>query len=163
MRLYWVDTPAGRLATAPAPSGSGLDREVGDLVRDEVAIVLSLLTTEEIASMSLHQVGRTLEAAGITFRNLPIPDFGIPDTYDEADDTISELTDALREGRSVVVHCRGGIGRSSTIAAAILTQLGVAPEDAMSRITAARGITVPETSAQRMWVAAYAKWVNGNE
>ncbi|HCK74572.1 MAG TPA: hypothetical protein DHW19_06365 [Acidimicrobiaceae bacterium] len=63
----------------------------------------------------------------------------------------------------MVVHCRGGIGRSSTIAAAILTQLGVAPEDAMSRITAARGITVPETSAQRMWVAAYAKWVNGNE
>jgi len=33
----------------------------------------------------------------------------------------------------------------------------------MSRITDARGITVPETSAQRMWVAAYAKWVNGNE
>ena len=41
MRLYWVDTPAGRLATAPAPSGSGLDREVGDLVRDEVSIAVS--------------------------------------------------------------------------------------------------------------------------
>ena len=57
MRLYWVDTPAGRLATAPAPSGSGLDREVGDLVRDEVAIVLSLLTTEEITSKHLGTPG----------------------------------------------------------------------------------------------------------
>ena len=163
MRLYWVDTPAGRLATAPAPSGSGLDREVGDLVRDEVAIVLSLLTTEEIASMSLHQVGRTLETAGITFRNLPIPDFGIPDTYDEADDTINELTDALREGRSVVVHCRGGIGRSSTIAATALTQINVNPDHAMGQIADARGMKVPETPAQRMWVHGYAEWAAKQE
>ena len=39
MRLYWIETPCGRLATAPAPSGSSLDREIGDLLEAEVGIV----------------------------------------------------------------------------------------------------------------------------
>ncbi|GEM_PF-6918348 len=60
----------------------------------------------------------------------------------------------LRRDRSVMVHCRGGIGRWSTLAAAALTRLGVEPEAAMDAISQARGMRVPETMGQRMWCTA---------
>jgi protein-tyrosine phosphatase len=68
------------------------------------------------------------------------------------------LVEHLNAGQTAVVHCRGGIGRSSTIAAVALTQLGLEPNEAMDRIATARGLRVPETQAQRLWVHGYAKW-----
>ena len=163
MRLYWIETPIGRLATAPAPSGSVLDREIKDLLDEEVTHVVSLLTVEEVANVGLLAEQKALEDAGINFSSLPIPDFGILEDYNDGKDLIDHAAADLRQGDSVVIHCRGGIGRSSTIAAAVLTQLGINPEDAMDRIAEARGLKVPETPAQRMWVHGYAEWAAKQE
>ena len=97
------------------------------------------------------------------FISLPIPDFGILDSFDDALETISQVVNDLEDGGTVVVHCRGGIGRSSTIAATALTQINVNPDDAMDRIADARGMKVPETPAQRMWVHGYAEWAAKQE
>ena len=158
MRLYWIETPCGRLATAPAPSGSGLDREIGDLLEAEVGIVVSLLASEEAASIGLADEAEVMNEAGISFLSIPTPDFGVLDDYRQAQAVISELVEHLNAGQTAVVHCRGGIGRSSTIAAVALTQLGLEPNEAMDRIAKARGLRVPETQAQRLWVHGYAEW-----
>lgn len=163
MRLYWIKTPIGRLATAPAPSGSALDREVKDLLQEKVSSVISLLTDQEVASIGLLAEHQILNDAGIGFTNLPIPDFGILENYNDAKKLITQATRDLENGDSMIVHCRGGIGRSSTIAAAILTQMGVSPEEAMDRIAIARGLKVPETMAQRLWVHGYADWAGQNQ
>jgi predicted protein tyrosine phosphatase len=157
MRLYWIETPCGRLATAPAPSGSSLDREIGDLLEAEVGIVVSLLASEA-ASIGLADEAEVMNEAGISFRSIPTPDFGVLDDYRQAQAVISELVEHLNAGQTAVVHCRGGIGRSSTIAAVALTQLGLEPNEAMDRIAKARGLRVPETQAQRLWVHGYAAW-----
>ena len=163
MRLYWIEIPTGRLATAPAPSGSVLDREIRDLLDEEVTHVVSLLTVEEVANVGLLGEQGALEDVGINFSSLPIPDFGILEDYNRAKDLIDHATSDLQQGDSVVIHCRGGIGRSSTIAAAVLTQLGITPEQAMDQIADARGLKVPETPAQRMWVHGYAEWAAKQE
>ncbi|HST65016.1 MAG TPA: hypothetical protein VLM05_07485 [Mycobacteriales bacterium] len=59
----------------------------------------------------------------------------------------------LDQGKHVAVHCWGGIGRSSLIAAAVLVARGVDTEEAWNRIGAARGVRVPETDEQRAWVS----------
>ena len=158
MRLYWIDSPLGRLATAPAPSGSSLERDIRDLQQEKVATVVSLLTDDEATSIGLSGEPEAVRAAGMKFISLPIPDFGILDAFGDASETVSQVANDLEEGRTVVVHCRGGIGRSSTVAAAALTQVNVNPDDAMDRIADARGMKVPETPAQRMWVHGYAEW-----
>jgi hypothetical protein len=59
----------------------------------------------------------------------------------------------LEESRAAVaVHCRQGIGRSGLIAAGVLAASGTSPEDAIAAVSSARGLPVPETSAQRLWV-----------
>ena len=158
MRLYWIETPCGRLATAPAPSGSSLGREIVDLLEAEVDIVVSLLASEEAASIGLADEAAVMNEAGISFQSIPTPDFGVLDDYRQAQAIVSELVQHLNAGQTAVVHCRGGIGRSSTIAAVALTQLGLEPNEAMDRITKARGLRVPETRAQRLWVHGYAEW-----
>ena len=58
-------------------------------------------------------------------------------------------------GRSVAVHCRASIGRSSLLLAALPTAEGFAP-DAFRRLTLARGVQVPDTADQVHWVERFA-------
>ena len=51
----------------------------------------------------------------------------------------------------MVLHCRGGIGRTGTIAARLLVEFGVAPEEAIRMVRRARPGTI-ETPAQEEYV-----------
>jgi protein-tyrosine phosphatase len=146
MRLHWIETPVGRFATSPAPSGSALSAEVQRFVAAGVEVVASCLELRE---------GAALKTADIGFVHHPIPDFGTPVDAPSTDAIVSKLADLLRAERTVAVHCRGGIGRASTLAGCVLVNLGVGAEEAMDRISAARGLRVPETQGQRLWVHGY--------
>jgi len=65
---------------------------------------------------------------------------------------MADVASALNDGKNVAVHCRQGIGRSGLIAAGILAASGVSPEDSIQAVSAARGIAVPETSGQVLWL-----------
>jgi protein-tyrosine phosphatase len=56
----------------------------------------------------------------------------------------------------VAVHCWGGVGRSSLVAAALLVLRGSTAQAAWHRVAYARGVPVPETDEQRDWVARLA-------
>ena len=49
-------------------------------------------------------------------RRLPIRDFGVP-THEELRRILNTIDDALGYGRTVFVHCRGGIGRTGRCSA----------------------------------------------
>jgi protein-tyrosine phosphatase len=61
----------------------------------------------------------------------------------------------LRDGRSIAIHCRAGIGRSSVIAACALICFGIEAEKALALIGASRGLIVPDTDEQRDWVVDF--------
>jgi protein-tyrosine phosphatase len=62
----------------------------------------------------------------------------------------------LASGRNVVVHCRQGIGRTGLVAACLLVSKGESPETAVEKLSAARGVPIPETAEQRRWIDHYA-------
>jgi protein-tyrosine phosphatase len=49
-----------------------------------------------------------------------------------------ELRRILREGGRIVLHCRGGLGRTGLVAARLLIEFGMAPQEAIRRVRAAR-------------------------
>ena len=67
------------------------------------------------------------------------------------------LAQRVAAGKTVVVHCRAGIGRSSLMAAVTLMRLepGLGADAAAQRISHARGLDVPETTAQKKWLKAF--------
>lgn len=90
--------------------------------------------------------------AGLEFLAFPIVDFGVPD-HAQVGPLLDTLILRLNAGRHVVVHCYGGVGRSSVIAGALLVRLGTSAERAWQIIAQARGRPVPETDAQRHWLS----------
>ena len=133
----------GTLSTMARPRGGDwLEDEMNSLTTADVDVLVSLLSNTEITEPELAH------AAGLAFCHLPTPDRHVPDQA--ASLALAEtLTAQLARGASIAIHCRNGIGRASTLAAIILVLEGTDPRLAWTMISAARGMTVPDTAAQR--------------
>jgi protein tyrosine phosphatase (PTP) superfamily phosphohydrolase (DUF442 family) len=153
--LFWIQTPGpGRLAVMPRPrGGTWLDDEIRAMKDDGIDILVSLLTPQEEALLGLEREGDTARRHGLTFHAHPVWDRGIPRDPAPTWALARELAGHHAKGRSIVAHCRMGIGRSPLILASILVLRGRAPDDAWEAIGAARGCIVPDTEEQRDWLA----------
>jgi protein-tyrosine phosphatase len=120
--------------------------------RAGVDLVISLLEKEEAAQLDLVAEDKAAEGQGLGFISFPIPDRGIPASMPAVVTLITAITEALEKGKNVAVHCRQGIGRSGMVAAGVLINSGIEPEQAMDTVSSARGLGVPETLDQRLWL-----------
>lgn len=153
-QLYGIPLPGpGRLSTMARPSGGEhLHEEMAALRAVGVDVLVSLLEAEERDRLGLGDEPAAAVRAGLEYREHGIVDFGVPRVADIAP-VLDGIQAALREGRHVVVHCHGGVGRSSLVAGAVLVRLGVPVDEAWRRIGSARGVPVPETDEQRRWLS----------
>lgn len=153
-QLYWIPTGSlGRLAIAARPRGGDwLAGEIDDWKATGATLVVSLLEPDEVKEGELEHESMTCRSRGLAFVSYRIPDRGVPTSRHDTVDFARELAAEIRSGGGVVVHCRQGIGRSATIAAAVLVQLGSSPEKALEAVQQARGREIPDTQQQRDWV-----------
>jgi protein-tyrosine phosphatase len=158
-KLYWIGGPwPGRLAISARPRGGDwLEDEVSGWRRAGVDAVVSLLTPPENKDLQLAEESKLAQAHGLSFVSLPIEDRGVPPSWEDASRAITKATEMLQQGKNVAVHCRQGIGRSGILAAAILIKSGSTPGDALTQISGARGLTVPETSEQMAWIQEFSQ------
>jgi protein-tyrosine phosphatase len=159
MTSYHIEGPwPGQLAIVPRPRGGDwLGDEVRTLKDEGFDILVSLLTEEESKELGLTCEADLSPTSGLQFLNFPIPDLGVPDSTEAAQQFIGELRRALVAGKKVAVHCRQGIGRSGLIAASLLVASGIDPESAFRQVSVARGLSTPETGAQKTWVVELAR------
>jgi len=160
-----VDGLSGRVVLTRFPGrGSGddfsLDR-LDDVFRALTArgcrALVSLVEEREFVAFC----GKALFAEqaaryGFAWRHLPICDFQVPDSsFLGAWKAVSTfLVEELRMGRDVCLHCKGGIGRSGTVAALLLIDHGVESEQAIVQVRQARRGAI-ETSEQEAFVRSY--------
>ncbi len=156
--MYWIDGPwRGRLALVPRPRGGDwLEEEVRSWQEAGLEVVVSLLTSDENTELELSQEELLCRAQRIQFHAYPIQDRGAPTSRKATADLVRKLEKALEAGKSVAVHCRQGIGRSSLIAALLLVSAGIGPEAALAQISQARGCVVPDTLEQSNWIKSFA-------
>lgn len=90
---------------------------------------------------------------GMLWFHLPIADVSTPDEGFEQNWALAgdALHTLLRNGRDVLVHCRGGLGCAGTIAARLLVEIGVEPSVAVRRVRAVRPGAI-ETRGQERYV-----------
>lgn len=157
-KVYWVDGPwLGKLAIAARPrGGEWLEDEIANWQRLGVKTVLSLLTIEEQQELDLGNECTEAKAHGMAFLAFPIRDRQVPDSENSLTRILEQVDSHLSSGKSVIVHCRQGIGRAGLVAACLLLIKGLNAEMALKRLTAARGAPLPETPEQRRWIDHYA-------
>ena len=136
------------------------DRDLGldlDRIRDWGAVaVVTLVEAAELDRYRVPRLGAEVQGRGMEWHHLPIVDADIPRApFDAAWPTIGPLLRAhLAAGRRILLHCLGGLGRTGTIAARLLIEMGQAPDAAIRAVRQARPGAL-ETHAQ----VAYARAV----
>lgn len=163
VEFYWVDGPwPGKLAVSPRPRGGDwLEDEIAAWHRSGIDSVVSLLTSDEEQSLDLKREAVAAKAQKMNFISYPIPDLQVPGSPTELSSLLEQMNADLSAGKSVLIHCRQGIGRSGLVAACLLTTKGLDPASAVKRVSKARGLQVPETREQRQWIDHYAATLAG--
>ena len=111
-----------------------------------------MTTGEEMRKTGAQHLGADLQETGTRWSHLPIVDFGRPttDLEEEWHETSRTALSALQGGGRVLIHCRGGCGRSGMAALRLMIEAGEDPHEALMRLRAVRPCAV-ETDGQLRW------------
>src|SRR5262245_43938197 len=144
--LYSLEYPdGGRLSIMERPRGGDwLADEIAALREAGVDLLVSLLTPAEVAELDLGDEEALCGRHGLGFLALPIRDRGVPESRVEVSRLLERLGAELAADKHVAVHCRQGIGRSSVIAACLLTAQGLPTDEVFELLAATRGRPVPD-------------------
>lgn len=147
----------GRLLVARMPGRFGeFDDERQQLVEAGVELALCLVPMDEIEGES-PEYAQAIAADRLLWghRALPIPDFGVPEDREDFLREVRAAADHLLAGRTLLIHCGAGIGRTGTVAVCVLMALGMARREALAAVQSAGA--GPESWSQEglvTWVAA---------
>ncbi|WP_420857416.1 protein-tyrosine phosphatase family protein [Marivivens marinus] len=151
--LYVVSAGGGEIALCPIPGGAGdYASDLAAILRWAPALLITMTTEGELAAAGAGTLADDLAHAGIAWRHVPVADFGTPeqDVAQHWPEVSEAARAALSRGERVLVHCKGGCGRSGMAVLRIMVDAGEAPEMALARLRQVRPCAV-ETEAQMDW------------
>ncbi len=133
------------------------DRDLAEdlrVIRDwGASTVVTLIEDHELRLLAIDDLGPAVRQHGMHWWHLPIRDVDVPDDRFElawrAEGPL--LHQRIDAGERILIHCRGGLGRTGLVAGVILVERGQSPEDAIDRVRRARPHAI-ETPAQEEYV-----------
>lgn len=154
--IYSLEAGRGLLALAPCPGQTGTyDLDLEQISAWRPSFVISMTPLAELDQLGAQRLAADVPTLGARWLHFPVADYQAPGA--EADQNwrvVSEkATRALRGGGRVLVHCRGGCGRSGMVALRLMVELGEPLNDALSRLRFTRHCAI-ETDAQFDWAAS---------
>ena len=134
------------------PRARDLDKDLDAIAAWGARTVVTLLEPHELTHLAITRLGAEVQRRGMEWLHLPIPDVSTPEPEFEGKwpAVSGRLRSRLAAGQNILIHCRGGVGRSGMIAARLLCESGVDAEEAIARIRAARPGAI-ETWEQEQW------------
>lgn len=154
--IHALPVGGGILALAPLPGAGGDYR--GDLEHISgwaPAFVITLVTHLELFEAGAQGLGQDIQDKGTRWVHLPVKDYDVPNaSFMEAWPEVSERARrAMLGGGRVLIHCKGGCGRSGMVALRLMIEAGEARDEALVRLRAVRPCAI-ETDEQMAWAMA---------
>ena len=151
--LFALSVGGGVLGLSQMPGRDGdYEGDLGDIRTWQPSLVITLTTLGELADAGAQTLGADIRARAARWDHMPITDFGVPDkTFESAWPEVSEKAlMALAGGGRVLVHCKGGCGRSGMVALRLMLEAGEKSDEALGKLRAVRPCAI-ETDAQYEW------------
>ncbi len=153
MKLYVLPVAEGKLAISALPGAAGdYATDLADIVHWKPDLVISLTQISEMQAAGAADLGKDLKSQGIRWQLAAIPDFGTPtlDFMSKWPALSERACTSLGHSGRVLVHCRGGCGRSGMIALRLMLLAGEDRQTALGRLRATRPCAI-ETADQMKW------------
>ena len=135
-RIDWLDLRSGRLGMAALARAGSLEPQ------DDVDALVLLVNVPGF------------DGGETRVLRYPIVDMGVPADPVAFGELLDEIVGEVAAGRSVLVACRAGFGRTGMTVACTLVRAGLAAEDAIALVRAARPGTI-ETDEQLAFVQGW--------
>lgn len=159
----------GRLGLTFAP-GKWHPSPAGDWKRDihkdlsrlkeywQTDLLVSLIEKHEFQSLRIPALLDLVTHYGMETLWFPIRDQSIPASMDDFADVVTKVSCALQKGKTVIIHCMGGLGRSGLVAACVIVSANITPEEAIATIRKVRAGAI-QTPEQERYVFSYHKYL----
>ena len=139
------------------PWNRDLDTDLSRLVDVfQISLLVCLLEEWELESFHMGKLFPKAHALGMETLHVAIKDGGVPRERAPIVALVTHILTTLRGGRNVLVHCRGGVGRTGLVVAACLIETGRDADAAIALVRAARKDTV-EPGRQERWLREHAR------
>jgi protein-tyrosine phosphatase/nicotinamidase-related amidase len=159
LRVDWLgalDAQPARVGLTLLPGRRDLGRELASdlesLKEQGVDAVLCLLANDEFAHYGVEDLMGAYAGAGFVALHQPIVDGRVP-THAELARALDFIDAQRAQGKDVLIHCVGGLGRAGTVAAAWRVRHGRTPAQAIADIRATRSPRAIETALQEAFLA----------
>lgn len=131
-----VACPGTRIDRPPEKNKRLFQTDLDEIVRWGANGVVCLVEPYELSLNKVDGLPTAVQNAGIWWSHLPIIDMEIPNQIFENNWAVEgeRIRHALRIGERVIIHCYAGLGRTGMIAARILVEFGVEPEQAIRQV-----------------------------
>lgn len=118
--------------------------------------VITLLEEHEFELLDIRTLGQTVQRLRMEWFHFEIEDGDAPDNRFQASWPLAlpRICDILISGKNILIHCRGGLGRTGTIAALILLEFGLSASDAIQSVRSVRTGAI-ETLRQKIYIQRY--------
>lgn len=160
---YWV--VSGRFAAGEYPghwNPGEADARLARMLDAGVDHFVDLTQSRDRLEPYAPAAHRQAESRGLSVKHdsRPIRDMDVPRSTEQMAATLDAIDDAMENGRTVYVHCLGGIGRTGTVVGCWLVRHGHTGEAALRQVAewfrqmpkASPHSRSPETSEQRAYV-----------
>jgi protein-tyrosine phosphatase len=123
-------------------------------------LLVSLIEEHEFAALQIANLPDRVTTHGIDMLWYPIRDVSVPTSIEDFAEAVNRIVNALGEGRTVVIHCMGGLGRTGLVAAAcLMATTELTPREAIGIVRQTRAGTI-QTSEQERYIELFRRFLN---
>ena len=135
---------------------SDIKDDVERLAAAGADFVLSLIEADDRTRLGVTALDDMIAAVGLENASFPIRDHGVPpkEHTTELEQLLDGVEARIRNGKTIVIHCQAGLGRTGMIAGILLRRFGIDGETAIKTIRQIRLGSI-ETSAQEDFVKGW--------
>ncbi len=137
-----ISLTSGELIFTPCPGikGFSVEDSITTLKKAGAQAIITLLSTKDLSKNNVGTLPKACDLAELLWFHMPIIDNQAPDQafIEQLNANSSHILSLLAQGKAVVIHCKGGSGRTGLMAALLMLLSGESLEDTTKKIQAIR-------------------------
>ncbi|CAH1765440.1 18125_t:CDS:2 [Entrophospora sp. SA101] len=143
-----------------------LDLDFQRLVSLGISMIICCLNDVELEFLGAPwpKYDETAQKHNIQIIRIPMIEGGCPDSLDQIDQVVLQIDQHIKQGKNVLGHCRGGVGRAGLVACCWLlkTQFCLDADRAIQLVRMRRSSKAIETLQQVDFIVQYSNYVKWN-